>query len=230
MLVAITHGGRLAELAREHDFPLFAIDYTAPPRATTVFTLAPLLRIGLRLGITTFDTPQVVEAAEAHARLVATSLAPELPRHANRALTIASSLVDRVPFILSGGELAPAAVRFKNQLAENGKTLAAADFIPEAGHNLVVGLATADPGRLAAIVLEPGSASRSMQASFDAVSREFESAGVPLHKIVIDGPRALARLLMATAWGDYVSCYVALLNGRDPTPIPQIERVRAYGS
>jgi glucose/mannose-6-phosphate isomerase len=161
---------------------------------------------------------------------VESDLAPGLPPHANRASGIAATLVDRFPIILSGGELAPVAVRFKNQLAENGKSLAAADFIPEAGHNLVVGLATADPGRLAAIVLEPGSASASMQASFAAVSRELESAGVPLHRIVIDGPTALARLLLATAWGDYVSCYLALLKGQDPTPIPQIERVRAYGS
>jgi glucose/mannose-6-phosphate isomerase len=230
MLVAVTSGGRLAALAAERKFPVFAIDYTAPPRATTVFTLAPLLRIGLRLGATAFDTPEVAEAAEAHARLVDSELAPGLPPHANRAAIIAASLVDRFPIVLSGGELAPAAVRFKNQLAENGKTLAGADFIPEAGHNLVVGLGTVDTARLAAIVLEPASGLPAMKASFAAVAGEIESAGVPLHRISIDGPTALARLLVATAWGDYVSCYLALLKGQDPTPIPQIERVRAYGS
>jgi hypothetical protein len=37
----------------------------------------------------------------------------------------------------------------------------------------------------------------------------------------------LQQLLLGTAWGDYTSCYVALLNGMDPTPIPQIDQLKA---
>jgi hypothetical protein len=37
----------------------------------------------------------------------------------------------------------------------------------------------------------------------------------------------LGDLMAGTAWGDYVSCYLALLNGVDPSPIEQIEAVKA---
>ena len=40
------------------------------------------------------------------------------------------------------------------------------------------------------------------------------------------GDTVLDQLLSATAWGDYVSCSVALLNHVDPTPIPQIEEIK----
>ena len=33
--------------------------------------------------------------------------------------------------------------------------------------------------------------------------------------------------LQATAWGDYTSCYLALLNNVDPMPVPQIVRLKA---
>jgi hypothetical protein len=48
-----------------------------------------------------------------------------------------------------------------------------------------------------------------------------------VERIEIGGETVLQQLLLGTAWGDYTSCYVALLNGMDPTPIPQIDQLKA---
>jgi glucose/mannose-6-phosphate isomerase len=229
-VVAITSGGELEKDCAARGFPVCRIDYQAPPRATTVHTLAPLLRLGAATGLTGVHGTEIADAAEAHRALTTGQLSAEVPFAANPAKQLAASLVGRVPLILGSGHLIPAAIRFKNQLAENGKMLAAADAVPEAGHNVVVGLADGAkrPGQFAAVFLRAHSVRAEIASRIDAVAGQFAEAGIEPAVIEVEGGSPLADLLLVTAWGDYVSCYVAMLNGEDPTPIPQIERVRAY--
>lgn len=231
-VLAITSGGTLAADFSERGYGVSLIDYVAPPRATTVHTLAPLLRIGVAQDLTGVHDAEITGAANAHRSLTTGHFAPAVALENNPAKQLAATLVERVPFIFGSGHLGPAATRFKNQLAENGKMLAAADFVPEAGHNVVVGLADAArrPEQFAALFLWARSLRPEISARIDAVSSQFRDSGIRTQVIEIDGGSPLADLLLATAWGDYVSCYVAMLNGEDPTPIPQIERVRAFQS
>lgn len=231
-LVAITSGGKLAAEFDARRRPTFLIDYKAPPRATTVHTLAPLLRIGEWQDMTGVHDAEIQEAAGAHRLLTTAHFAPKVAFDVNPAKQLAANLTGRVPFIFGSGHLIPAATRFKNQLAENGKMLAAADSVPEAGHNVVVGLADAArrPEQFAAVFLRAASLRPEVSSRIDAVAGQFREAGIEPMVIDIEGGSPLADLLLATAWGDYVSCYVAMLNGEDPTPIPQIERVRAFQS
>ncbi|MGD9933035.1 MAG: bifunctional phosphoglucose/phosphomannose isomerase [Dehalococcoidia bacterium] len=230
-LAAITSGGTLAEEAVGDGWPVWQIAYTAPPRATTVHTLAPLFRIAARLGLVPGSGEIVSQAAAAHSRIVESALSPDVPVVANEAKQLAMALVGRRPIVIGGEHLASAAVRFKNQLAENGKTLSSAEALPEAGHNLVVGLSTARAhARTTALVtLESPKVHPAVRARFAAVVEQFAAAGIPVHRIEIDGGGTLADLLVATAWGDYVSCYLAMATGFDPTPIPQIDAIRAAG-
>ncbi len=231
-IVAITGGGALAARAAADGMPVFPIEYRASPRATTVHTLAPLLRIGTNLGLVNTGDLEISAVSRSHRELVATELDPAVESSSNAAKQIAADIAGRTAIILGSGHLEPTAVRFKNQLAENGKTIAAADFIPQAGHNLVVGLAAASSHPDDYVAIVPGSRLllREVAERAMAVSQEFESAGIRVHGILLEGGTMLGDILLATAWGDYVSCYVALLTGHDPTPIPQIERIRAYGS
>ncbi len=173
----------------------------------------------------------VALAAAAHSRIVEASLSPAVPVVANEAKRIAMAVAGRRPIIIGGEHLFAAAVRFKNQLAENGKALSSAEALPEAGHNLVVGLSTAPvhARSTALVTLESPRVHPSVAARFHVVAQQFAEAGIPVHRIEIDGGSTLGDLLVATAWGDYVSCYLAMLEGYDPTPIPQIEAVRAAG-
>ena len=40
----------------------------------------------------------------------------------------------------------------------------------------------------------------------------------------------LAEIVVGTAWGDFVSIYLAFLNGEDPSPIPQIHRIKDHAA
>ena len=229
-ILATTTGGRLAERAAQDGVPVYRIAYRAAPRAALPHSLAPLLRIGQRLSYLEVGDGEVEAAGEAHQAFVESELAPEVPGVRNGAKQLALALHGRIALVLGGEHLAPVASRCKNQLAENGKALGAADVLPEADHNLVVGLGTgAKAGQsLSLVTLEaPGGYDPRVQKRFEVTTQLFAEDGVPVHRLLVAGETLLAELLAGTAWGDYVSCYLALLNGVDPTPVPQIVRLKA---
>lgn len=227
-IIATTTGGKLAERAREDGVTVWPIKYKSPPRAALGHSLAPLLRIGAELGLCAVDDATILVAAREHSELVR-QFVPEMPSAENPAKQLAEALHGRVPFVVGAEHLASVASRFKNQVAENGKAIGAADVLPEANHNLVVGLGT---GRKAGesvslVTLESPLYDRRVQTRFDITTQLFTDDGVPVHRIRVEGSSLLSELILGTAWGDYVSVYLAFLNGLDPNPVPQIVRLKA---
>jgi glucose/mannose-6-phosphate isomerase len=229
MMLAITRGGQIAARAEEDGVPVHGIDYESQPRAALAHSLAPLLRVGLMLGLTGVANDEVRGAGEFHRRLVEDQFEPHVPEERNEAKRLAQSLHERFPIILGAEHLAPVASRFKNQVAENGKALGAADALPEADHNLIVGLATAGTFArcLSVVTLESALYHDRNRKRFDLTTSYFAENAIPVHRAVVRGESLLAQLLAGTAWGDYVSAYLALLNDHDPSPVPQIDRLKA---
>jgi glucose/mannose-6-phosphate isomerase len=229
MVVAMTRGGKIAARAEGDGVPVHAIHYDAQPRAALVHSLAPLLRLGLMLGVTGVANDEVRDAGEAHGAFVAREFEPGVPEEQNEAKRVARELHRRFALVLGAEHLAPVASRFKNQVAENGKALGAADILPEANHNLIVGLATAEnvADCLSLVTLESGLYHDRNRKRFDLTTTYFAEHGIPVHRATVGGKSLLAQLLLGTAWGDYVSAYLALLNDQDPSPVPQIDRLKA---
>ena len=228
-IIAATTGGQLAERARIDSVPVYTITYRASPRAAIAHSLAPLLRMGLELGICAVDAGQVRAAGALHHEWVVRDLDPGIPHGRNGAKKLAEDLRGRIPLVLGAEHLTSVASRFKNQVAENGKSLGAADILPEADHNLIVGLGTGSIAAksLSLVTLESKLYDQRTRKRFDVTAAQFAETGIPVHRFECGGSTALDQILLATAWGDYVSCYLALLNGVDPSPVPQIDRLKA---
>jgi glucose/mannose-6-phosphate isomerase len=231
-VIAITAGGTLKARAAADGVPVIAIDYVSPPRAAIAHTIAPLLRLGAMLELCPADDIAVDDAANECESFICGKLAPAISSAENPAKLTAQALWRRVPLVLGGEHLAPVTTRFKNQLAENGKTLAIAETLPEAAHNIVVGLQTADDdaSRIGVVLLDSAMYGAATRRVTDEMQALFEQHGVQVQKAPTPGTSKLAQMLTGTALGDYVSCYLALLHGIDPTPIPEIEHMRAVSA
>lgn len=228
-LLCITAGGKLAERAAADAVPVYAISYRSAPRAAMAHGLAPLLRICSNMALFSLTNEEVSSAAQAHVRLSSVDLAPSNPTAGNGAKQAARLLHGRIPFVFGSDHLAPVALRFRNQLAENGKALGSAEVVPESAHNLVVGLSTAQSlaESLAVVAIESRETCDARSArQMDGLCEQFQESGVPVWRIDLGARPLLEQFLTGTAWGDYTSYYLALLNGFDPTPIPQIERLK----
>ena len=225
-VIAITSGGGLLRKAGLDGMPVHRITYQSPPRAALAHTLAPLLRIGQKLALLPICDADVQRAADAHRQLIC-EVGVAAPSASNPAKELAIECAGKFAALFSAGHLDAAVRRTKNQLAENAKVLAAWEALPEATHNLVVGFeAHAASAPMTPISFESPLLHERTRRRFEVLSRLAADVGMPLRRIETSGASVLADLLEATAWGDCLSGYLALLQGVDPTRTRSLEQVR----
>ncbi|MBK9546265.1 MAG: SIS domain-containing protein [Dehalococcoidia bacterium] len=227
-VMAISTGGELARRAEADGIHWHRIAYASPPRAALGHTLAALMRIGQRLGLNALCDPDVADVAQAHRELVRGHVGPKVAAERNPAKQLAELLAEADPLVVLAAEhLAPVGRRTKNQFAENAKAVAVFEEVPEATHNFVVGLETGQVAHPVGLAFTSPKASVGNQRRFELLSGIFDAAGGAMAGLPTRGISRLADQFEATAWGDHLSCYLALLRGVDPTPTPSLQRVRA---
>lgn len=228
---AVTSGGDLAALARSHGQPLCQIGYVAPPRAALAHMLAPLLGLAPLTRATAFTTDDIGAAASAHRALVENALGRTIPTGDNPAKQAALAVEPgTVPLLFAAEHLTAAAQRGKNQFAENAKTLAVSEEIPESTHNTVVSLEATSGARQVALAFDSPLLGPGNRRRIEITARLYEERGFPFHRFTLSGRSLLADLWEATAVTDFVSCYLAVLRGIDPTPTPNLTRVRTQAA
>jgi len=227
-VVAITGGGRLAEVADEHGLLRIAPQAGIQPRAALASLTAPTLVLCERLGLLGDLGEDLAETDEV-LRARTKALGRDVPSAQNAAKQLARSLDGLLPVVWGqDGLLAAAAIRWRCQLNENAKIPAFSSVLPELDHNELVGY---DPGieslgQIALVVLRvPGEHRRlaiRIEATLDEVSSEVRS----VHEAWGTGETSLAKFMSVAVTGDFTSIYLALLRGVDPTPVQVIERLK----
>jgi glucose/mannose-6-phosphate isomerase len=226
--LVVTTGGELARKAASAGQPVYQIDYVAPPRAALGHLLAPLLRLAPTLGADAFLDITVAAAADRHRSVVEHELGRPVGSSRNIAKRIAQELAaGAVPVVFAAQHVVSAGRRAKNQFAENAKTLAVFEEVPEATHNTIVSLERlAGPVQLG-IAFDSPLLSIGNRRRLKVTQDLFSERGFPFRLIELSGTSALSDLLEATAYADFISCYLALLLGIDPTPTPNLARMRS---
>jgi glucose/mannose-6-phosphate isomerase len=130
--------------------------------------------------------------------------------------------------IYGAGIFGSVARRWKTQFNENSKAWAFFELLPEAHHNSVVGYALPDEvkGRAFVILLRPGYLHTRTHLRYDVTRELLERESIPHQVLEGRGESALSNMLSAILLGDYVSYYLALLQGVDPSPVPVIDYIK----
>jgi glucose/mannose-6-phosphate isomerase len=226
-VAVITSGGPLKDVAQRAELPLLTFPGNGQPRASVGYGISLLTGLLERAGVLEVDSAMMRDAAVSSSTVIDGSR-PDLPSEENRAKQLAWSLVDRLPIIEASGFLVPVARRWKTQLNENGKTMAAFDELPEATHNSVVGYAQPESIHEQLFVVFLQSPSEHPRNSLRAaLSAELlAEAGIAHQFIPVQGQSRLAQACSSISLGDYVSAYLAVLYGLDPTPVEVIGRIK----
>jgi glucose/mannose-6-phosphate isomerase len=66
-----------------------------------------------------------------------------------------------------------------------------------------------------------------MNARFEITARVAAAAGLEVQRVRSHGDSSLARVMSLVLLGDLVSVYLGVLLGKDPTPVDEIERLKA---
>jgi glucose/mannose-6-phosphate isomerase len=219
-LIALTGGGKLADRANELQLPLISIDYQAQPRAALGWSFAPLLNIASRLEWM-HDLKSHLDGAIGVMQNAAEQFKADSPVMKNLAKREAGQLMGRMVFVFGAGYFVEVARRWKDQFNENSKHWAAFEALPEADHNLLAGLEYPEalPSKVMALFLT-GSVDHPRNAKrIDLTRKEFMMAGCNTDIMTPRGESPLAQMLSLIQLGDFMSFYLALLNGAEPTQI-----------
>ncbi len=222
-VIAITTGGKLGELAIKDGCPWIRIPPGYPPRAALAYSLFPTLLVLSRLfGLGDQETNGVAD----HLRGLREKYRPESPTEENLAKKVATKLYGRLPLIYSApGPFEAVATRWKGQLAENAKTLSFTNLFPELNHNEVVGWEVGGGVKEKAIslFLQDVDYHPRILSRMELTAEMMENDGVEVLKLKGVGRNLLQRVLSLIHLGDWVSLYLALLEGIDPTPVKRID-------
>ena len=224
-VICIASGGAVERIAHERGFPFVKVTGGLQPRAALGYSLTALLAVADAIGLL-----HVPDAAwEEALGLLREQSAQYANLDENEARRLAESLRGRFPLIYTGnGLLEPVGVRWRGQLQENAKVLAASNVFPELNHNEIMGWDQPSDlfERLAVVVLHDRDDHARVQRRM-AVTRELLEAKPALwHEVEAEGEYPLTRMLSTIHFGDWVSLYLALLRDVDPTPVNLIEDLK----
>lgn len=226
--VALTTGGRLGEECRRQDIACVSLPAGSPPRAAVFSCWVALTRLLHALGWVD-DPAGAWDEAAAALRSHGKALSPRAPDTSNPAKRLARALSGRSVFVYAGSEtLGAVATRLRTQLNENAKLLAHSALVPELNHNEIVGWER--PGaahrQVSVLALRDAEDAPEVARRLALTAEYARRQGAEVHEISsADGGR-LARMASLVQWGDYLSFYLALLNGVDPTPIASIDEFK----
>lgn len=225
-IVAIASNSLLEKACSKLKIPFLKVPPGYPPRAALPLLFIPLLKVAEEIG---FPLVGESELAEAH-RLIEeynSKLTPETPLSRNPAKQLAAQLYGKLPIIYSLEHLKSVALRYKNQINENAKMRAMYDQFPEANHNEVEAWEKTDFKEILHVVLIDSRFKNPYVAeSVKQLASKIKDEGVGLSIVQPTGGTMLEEMLSAIILGDWVSYYLAILRGVDPTPVKLISEFK----
>ncbi|NQT48735.1 MAG: bifunctional phosphoglucose/phosphomannose isomerase [Chloroflexi bacterium] len=225
--LAITGGGKLQAMAEKEGIPVFPIDYQAPPRAAFPHSFIPLLGIFQNLDLLADKSASLAEAVQVMTQL-SSELAETVPLASNPAKQLAARISGKLAVIYGAQLFSEVGRRWKGQFNENSKNWAFHEVFPELNHNAVVGYEFPPDikDRILVVLLHSSLLHRRISDRYRLTSEILTLAGIGHEWVEAKGNSPLAQMMSLVLFGDYVSFYLALMNGVDPTPVAPIDYLK----
>jgi glucose/mannose-6-phosphate isomerase len=227
-IAVITSGGKLAEIAMQKNYPLVKLPTGYQPRHATLYNLRGLVTILERAGLVAAEQAEnTMHQTVDYLKNNLASWLPTVPTARNQAKQIAQELTGKSVVIYSGPALSPAAYKWKISINENAKQIAWCNQLPEFNHNEMLGWTQQPVQKPYAVINLRSSLEHSRVQKRFEVTGQLLSGKLPAPIVVeAQGATILQQLLWVIALGDFVSIYLALLNGVNPTPVDLIEKFK----
>ncbi|RAY14271.1 mannose-6-phosphate isomerase [Actinomadura craniellae] len=239
----------LAEMAVQGRAPFVPVRSVGMPRSTLWGLSVPLILAARTLGLVSAPA-EVLEAAALRLEEVSHRCRPDSESFVNPAKQLALDLAGSLPMVWGTSALAgTAAYRFCCQLNENAKYPGVYGELPEANHNQVVafdGFFANRPGGgtgdlddffrdrsedsetgLHLVVLRDTDEHPQVRKRREVSVELAQARGLGVTEIRAEGEHPLERIATLIALADYVTVYLAIALGVDPTPVSAIQELKA---
>lgn len=215
--LVVASGGWLAREAVKRRIPVFRLPEGYPPRFAIGYGTFALLFLFIRYKWFSVTHREISEVLRVTRRFPAAE-----------AKKLARKLFQKNIHIYGGGLMQPVALRWRTQFAENAKTLASCEALPEMFHHEIEGwlFPVFKVKRSVAIFLtdrnEPLWLCKKKRVAMQAIREN----GAHVLELKARGASGLARIFSMIMLGDWTSCELAKLYKVDPMSIRMIDRVK----
>lgn len=227
-IAVIAGGGKLAEAAEAKGYPLARLPKAEQPRYAVFYNLKALLDLLAPTGLLNNDNLETeLNGAADFLQQASASWLPTIPSDQNPAKKLAMELAGKSPVIYAGPLLAPAAYKWKISFNENAKNVAWWNQFPELNHNEFIGWASHPVDKPYGVIdLRSNLEHPRVQKRFEVTERLLSGLRPAPNVVQAQGETILQQLLWMVAFGDFVSIYLALINGVNPAPVDLVEKFK----
>ena len=223
----IASGGKLADIAKQKNYPLAVIPNAEQPRYAVFYNLKALVTILASAGLV--DQSKLEELARTCEFLegVAMKWQATVPTANNQAKKIAIEAAGKSIVIYAGPKMAPAAYKWKIAFNENAKQIAWWNQYSEFNHNEFIGWTEQPPIKPYLVVdLRSNLEHPRIQKRFE-LSAKLLSGKRPEPVVVnVEGDSLVQQVLYASMLGDFATLYSAILSGVSPAPVALVEKLK----
>ncbi len=224
----ITTGGTLSAFAEEHHLPAYIFNPrynpSNQPRMAVGYSVMGIIGACARLGFITVTDTQVSELVAAMQQWHAV-YGIDAPEEQNSALRLATACVGTIPVVVSSEFLEGAAHVLTNQINENGKQFAVRFSIPEMNHHLIEGFVYPKPiiPQLLLVLITSELYHPRNQKRYAVTAALADKYQIPSFQVTLQSRTPFHQAMELLLLGSYASFYLAIANGIDPSPIPNVD-------
>ncbi|MCC7288913.1 bifunctional phosphoglucose/phosphomannose isomerase [bacterium] len=226
-IVIMTAGGKLAEIAKQKGYLLLELPAEGQPRLNVFAGLKALACLLGDLGLVgEVDVRRELIEVANWLEVQKSTMSLDNDSEDNLARQIAGKLHGKVGLVYAGPALGSAAYKWKIDINENAKQLAFYNTYSELNHNEYQGWVFPKAKHVQAIQLESNLDNERIQKRMVITRTILGEHGFDPIRVSAVGDTPLQQLLYTILLGDYVSAYLGILNGIDPTPVEMVEKLK----
>jgi len=225
-IAVITGGGKLAELATAHNWPIYLINAKfnpcQQPRMAIGYAVFGMLSMFAKMGLINISQDQVLNVVD-NLRGMVKNLGPEGNNDLAKLMAYAS--YDKHIILVGAEHLIGAAHVFNNQINENAKSLTSEWHLPEFNHHYMEALSYPKLAKETTIFFFFNSAlyHERVQKRVLLTKSLVEQKGYETQMILATTATKLEQVFEVIQIGEFVAAYLPILYGIDPSDIPNVD-------
>lgn len=226
-IAIIAAGGKLIEVAETDDICSVRLPSGIQPRMAMLYNFRALVKLLVHFNVVPEEKFSEIERYAEWLEAESKQWVGEVTTDKNLAKQLALQAAGKIAMFYGGALTAPVAYKWKISWNENAKNVAFWNEYPEFNHNEFMGWVSHPVEKPFAVFDIKSSFEHSQIQKRFEVSDRLLSGRRP-KSIVVDlaGETVIAQMLWGSILADFVSIYVAIINGVDPTPVDLIEKLK----
>jgi glucose/mannose-6-phosphate isomerase len=223
----VTSGGKLQQAAEEGGIAHITIPAHIQPRMAAIYNLRAVVTLLVHFGLSSQGRLDEIAATTDWLHNETKAWEAGVTVDKNYAKQLALLAVGKTPVIYAGTLMFPAAYKWKISWNENAKNVAFCNEIPEFNHNEFIGWASHPVDKPFVVFdLISNLEHPRILKRFEVTDRLLSGKRPKANTVNLKGDSAIQQFLWASILADFISIYVAVLNGVNPTPVDLVEKLK----